>query len=246
MRKLVKGGYLGGAPVHMESYYCYDLSDPAYARALLADKHHWVRKLPGKLLHNIISHGVARISEFLDDSNPQVFAYGFVSPLLKSLGEREIVDELRVTIGSHSGTTAYFTFSSQMAPQLNEFRLYGPKNGLILDEEHQTLIRCPGKRFKSYAEKFIPPVEVAGQYLGNVATNLRTFLHNDFHMKAGMKCLIESFYGAIVDGSPVPIPYREILLAAKIMDAIFEQVTPDVKRDTEVEEGVVLSQARGG
>ena len=36
-----------------------------YAGALLGDKQHWVRKLPGKLLHNIISHGIARIAEFL-------------------------------------------------------------------------------------------------------------------------------------------------------------------------------------
>ena len=57
MRALVQSGYLGGAPVHMESYYGYDLGDPSYARALLGDKHHWVRRLPGKLLHNIISHG---------------------------------------------------------------------------------------------------------------------------------------------------------------------------------------------
>jgi len=32
---------------------------------LLSDKGHWVRRLPGKLLQNIISHGVARIAEFL-------------------------------------------------------------------------------------------------------------------------------------------------------------------------------------
>ena len=59
MRALVGRGYLGGAPVHMESYYCYDLTQPGYARALLGDKQHWVRRLPGKLLQNIISHGIA-------------------------------------------------------------------------------------------------------------------------------------------------------------------------------------------
>ena len=46
MRELVKSGYLGGQPVHMESYYSYDLADPSYARALLGDKNHWVRRLP--------------------------------------------------------------------------------------------------------------------------------------------------------------------------------------------------------
>jgi len=98
MRALVQSGYLGGPPIHMESYYCYDLSDPVYARALLNDKQHWVRRLPGKLLHNIISHGIARIAEFLTSDTPQVIAHGFVSPLLQRLDETEIVDELRVII----------------------------------------------------------------------------------------------------------------------------------------------------
>src|SRR5437899_9497730 len=49
MRALVRSGYLGGAPLHMESYFCYDLADPEYARTLLGDKRHWVRRLPGQL-----------------------------------------------------------------------------------------------------------------------------------------------------------------------------------------------------
>jgi hypothetical protein len=40
-----------------------------------------------------------------------------------------------------------------------------------------------------------------------------------------MKYLIEAFYQSLRDGAPVPIPYREILLTARIMDAIFEQLT---------------------
>ena len=224
MRSLVQGGYLGGGPVHMESYYCYEIGRSGYAGALLGDKRHWVRRLPGKLLHNIISHGIARIAEFLSSASPQVMAYGYTSPLLKSLGESEIIDELRVTICEEERTTAYFTFSSQMRPALHQFRLYGPQNGLILDQDTETLIRLRGARFKSYAEKFVPPVTLAGQYFANLKTNVRMFLANDFHMKSGMRYLIESFYRSIVEDIPVPIPYREILLTARIMDDIFVQL----------------------
>ncbi|PYM24369.1 MAG: gfo/Idh/MocA family oxidoreductase [Candidatus Rokuibacteriota bacterium] len=224
MRRLIERGFLGGAPVHMESYYAYDLGDAAYARALLGDPHHWVRRLPGRLLHNIISHGVARIAEFLPHDSPRVMAHGFVSPFLKRLNETEIMDELRVIICAEEGATAYFTVSSQMRPALHQFRVYGPKNGLVLDQDQETLITLRGGRFKSYMEKFVPPVILAGQHLGNVITNGRTFLARDFHMKAGMKYLIEAFYRAIVRGTPVPIPYREILLTARIMDAIFDQI----------------------
>ena len=224
MRALVQDGYLGGLPVHMESYYCYDLGDPEYARALLGNKHHWIRRLPGKLLQNVISHGVARIAEFLPSDSPQVIAYGFASPFLKKTGESEIVDELRVIICEEERTTAYFTFSSQMRPSIHQFRIYGRKNGLILDQGQETLIKLRGGRFKSYAEKFIPPVLFAAQHLGNLTTNVKTFLANDFHMKSGMKYLIESFYCSILQGTPVPIPYREIMRTARIMDAIFDQL----------------------
>jgi predicted dehydrogenase len=111
-----------------------------------------------------------------------------------------------------------------MRPSLHQFRIYGTKNGLVLDQDQETLLKLRGSRFKSYLEKFTPPVTTAKQNLGNVTTNLRTFLANDFQMKSGMKYLIESFYRSIVQGTPPPIPDREIVLTARIMDAIFAQL----------------------
>jgi hypothetical protein len=224
MRRLVGTGYLGARPVHMESYYCYELGQSDYAGVLLADKNHWVRKLPGKLLQNIISHGIARIAEFLTTDSPEVIAYGFSSPLLKRMGEKDIVDELRVVVSEEERLTAYFTFSSQMRPALHQFRIYGTQNGLVLDQDQETLIRLRGARMKSYLEKFVAPLIVGREYFENVATNMRTFLARDFQMKSGMKYLIESFYRSIEDDSPVPIPYREILLTAMLMDKIFQQL----------------------
>src|SRR5262249_39907915 len=154
---------------------CYELGRTGYAGAVLGDKRHWVRKLPGKLLHNIISHGIARIAEFIRTPSPLVIAHGFVSPLLKSMGETEIVDEVRVIISEENGASAYFTFSSQMRPTLHQFRLYGTRNGLILDHDEESLIKIRGTRFKSYAEKFVPPLDYAKQYLQNLGTNLRLF-----------------------------------------------------------------------
>ena len=224
MRALIAEGYLGGSPVHMESYYGYDLGDPSYARALLGDRQHWVRRLPGKLLQNIISHGIARIAEFLTTDFPEVIAYGFVSPLLKSINENDVVDELRVIICEDQRTTAYFTFSSQMRPLIHEFRIYGAQNGLVLDHDHDILLRLRGSKFKSYADKFIPPLSFAKQHLTNLVGNARLFLARDFHMVSGMKYLIDSFYSSIRQGTPPPIPYREILLVSKLMDTIFEQI----------------------
>jgi predicted dehydrogenase len=221
---LIAGGFLGEGPVHMESYYGYEIAKTGYAGALLGDKQHWVRRLPGKLLHNIISHGIARIAEFLITDSPEVIAYGFTSPQLRSIGESEIIDELRVIIAEEQRATAYFTFSSQMRPSLHQFRVYGSKNGLILDQDQETLVNLRGKKFKSYAETFVAPVVMADQYLKGVFTNLRIFAACDFHMKSGMKYLIEAFYRAIADGAPDPIPSHEILRTARIMDKIFAQL----------------------
>jgi predicted dehydrogenase len=224
MRQLVRTGYLGTGPVHMESYYCYELGQSDYAGALLSDKGHWVRQLPGGLLQNVISHGIARIAEFLTTESPRVITHGFSSGFLKKMGETDIVDELRVIVSEEERTTAYFTFSSQMRPALHQFRIYGSQNGLILDQDQETLIKLRGARLKSYLEKFVAPVAIGRQYFENVGTNLRTFWARDFQMKAGMKFLIESFYQSIVEDSAVPIPYREILLTTRLMDTIFRQL----------------------
>jgi predicted dehydrogenase len=223
MREVVQSGYLGERVVHMESYYGYDLTEPTYARAVLEEKNHWVRGLPGGLLQNIISHGIARIAEFLRGVDPRVLACGFASAAGRSCGDGDVVDELRVVILDED-QTAYFTFSSGMRPLLHQFRIFGTRNGLVLDERQQTVVKLRGASFKSYAERFVPPVVLARQYLSNVARNVRHFVANDFHMEAGKKELITGFYRSIVHGTPAPIPSREILLATRLMDLIFERL----------------------
>jgi len=224
MRHLVHQGYLGGEPVHLESYWCYDLTDVTYAKALLADNQHWARRLPGGLPHNIINHGVSKIAEFLSGESAQVIAHGFVSPFLQKLGETKIIDELRVIVHDEKDATAYFTFSSQMRPSLHQFAIYGHENGIIMDEDKRILLKLSGKSYKSYAEHFVPPALFAKQHLGNLAYNMRRFLKREFHMDDGKYQLFKSFYKSITDNTPVPIPYREILLTSYIMDRIFEQV----------------------
>ncbi|MGZ8906041.1 MAG: Gfo/Idh/MocA family protein [Methylobacter sp.] len=224
MRKLINTGYLGGKPLHMESHYCYELGSEGYAKALLGDRNHWVRKLPGKLLQNIISHGISRIAEFINSDQPLVIAHGFTSPLLMQMGETDICDELRVIIKDADGVTAYFTFSSQIRPSLHQFRVYGAKNGLILDHDQQTVVKLEGHRRKSYLEKFVSPLALAQEYVSNVKSNGILFARRDFHMKSGMKHLIEEFYNSIATGTPLPIDHREILLTARLMDDIFYQI----------------------
>jgi len=223
MRELIKGGHLGGDPVHMESIWCYSFGDPGYAKTILGDSNHWIRSLPGRYLHDIISHGISRLAEFFKNDYVTVIAHGFVSPFLQSIKENDIIDELRVIINDNGHSTSYFTFSSQISPPIKKFRIYGPKKSLIVDDMHQTVIEVTGN-FKSYLNHFIPPLVDAKQYMGNSLRNIRKFARKDFYFEQGRRTLIESFYRSVSEGSPLPIPYREILLTSKIMDAIFDQI----------------------
>ena len=237
MRELVRGGYLGGKPVHMESIYCYDFGDERYAKALLGNSDHWARKLPGSLLQNIISHGISKIAEFLTSDNPLVTTHAFTSPFLKTIGQGDIVDEVRVLICDEDSTTAYFTFSSQIRPTPHQFRLYGPKASLIVDDDHQILIKIGNKEYKSYLRYFLPPFQYAKQYVENFGLNFTKFIMNDFHLPsdAGLKTLIERFYNSFVNSAPLPISYREILLTSRIMDDIFAHIkeSPGAQRQAE-------------
>lgn len=224
MRRLIHAGYLGGAPVHMESVYGYEFADESYAKALLGDRNHWVRKLPGGLLQNIISHGIGKIVEYLPGENITVHAQGFTSPFLESIGETDIIDELRVILADNHRTTAYFTFSSQISPALHQFRVYGPQNSLIADHERQTLIKVPKTGYKSYLNQFIPPFRDAKQYCSNGFRNIRRFLGNEFHAESGIYCLIRLFYSSLTENTSPPIPYRDILRTSQIIDEIFHQI----------------------
>jgi predicted dehydrogenase len=230
MREIINSGFLGGPPVHVESIWCYSYGDPGYAKALLGERNHWVRNLPGKLLHNIISHGVSKIAEFLNGDCPEILAYGYTSAFLKDLNEKDILDELRAIIHDDRSTTAYFTFSTQISPAIHELRIYGPKNGLVVDDLHQTVIKLTG-HYKSYLNHFIPPLVDAKQYAANSVRNVKRFIKGEAYFEEGRRNLIERFYSSITRGEPVPIPYKEITLTSRIMDHIFRQLdlrkTPD-------------------
>jgi len=223
MRELIRSGILGGPPIHLESIWCYSYNDPGYTKAILGDKNHWVRGLPGKLLQNIISHGISKIAEFITTDCPKILAYGFISNFLKNYKENDIIDELRAIIYDEKSPTAYFTFSTQIGPPIHQFRIYGYKNSILIDDLHQTLIKITGN-YRSYLNHFIPSIIDAKQYLINSINNIKRFVKRELYLEEGRKYLIESFYKSILEDTPLPISYREIILTSKIMDAIFEQL----------------------
>jgi predicted dehydrogenase len=226
MRRLVKQGFLGGNPVHLESHYSYDLGDTSYVGPILGNCRHWVRQLPGQLLHNVISHGIARLAEFLHDDLTDVVAKAHQSEQLRRLRGQEVLDELRVLIKDGSGTTAFFSFSTEIKPGLSQLGLCGPRNSLLVDQVTGSIIRNENRSDKSYLTFFVPPLRSAREQLGNARRNIVNFIRGKLYHDAGMTELIRRFYQSIRLKTPPPIPYREIVLTARIMDEIFAQIYP--------------------
>jgi predicted dehydrogenase len=224
MRELVKSGFLGGPPIHIESIQCYSHDEPTYGRIVLADPNHWVRRLPGSLSHNLISHGISKIAEFLAGDNPRIISLSFSSPFLRSFGQIDIVDEVRAIIQDEKDTTAFFLFTTQFGAASNELRLYGKSGNLVLDNTDRTVLRIRPSSYKSYMRYFFAPWTHAREHLRNSSRNMRLFAKKDFHMDYGMKKLIELFYAAIREDKPDPISSAEILRTARIMETIFMQM----------------------
>jgi predicted dehydrogenase len=225
MRRLVEKGFLGGRPIHLESYWSYDLGDLRYASAFLGNRNHWVRQLPGQLFHNIISHGIGKLAEFLDDELTEIVATAHQSEQLRSFGAQELLDELRVMVRDKSGTTAFFCFSTQVRG-LNQLRVYGPSGSVTADIISGSLVRNKSRSYKSYLSYFVPPLKNAHEYFRNAWVNMANFLTRRLYQDFGMKELIERFYNSVRTGSQLPIPYREIILTARIMDEVFAQIFP--------------------
>ncbi len=224
MRNLVRDGFLGGPPVHMECIQYFPHGEANYGSALLGDRSHWVRSLPGSLLQNLISHGLAKVAEFLPTDRPKVIAHVFSSPFLQRIGQGDIVDELRAIISDGQNTTASFTFSTQLGAAANQILLHGTQGSLVCDSTNRIVIPTGPSSYKSYLRYFLTPLVHARQVRRNSLQNLRQFLRKDFHMDRGMKVLTQSFYDAVQGNAPLPISYREILSVARIMDDIFAQI----------------------
>lgn len=228
-RELVAAGRLG-RPVHLESYWSYDLGDTSYVAPLLANADHWVRRLPGQLLHNLISHGIARLAEHLADDVSEISVISGQSPAMRAYGVSDVIDELRVLLRDAEGVTAEFCFSTQIKPGQNIFRFHGDQGTAVADVANGGVIVQHGGSDKSYLTFVLPHLRLARQYRRRAYRNLTRILRWRYRQDSGMTELIRRFHRACRDGTAPPIPYREILLVARLMDDIFAQLPQAANR----------------
>lgn len=223
MRRRLAEGVLG-EPVHVDSWFGYNLGGP-FGKVILGSPDHWVHRLPGKLFQNNINHMLNKITELVDDERPEVKAVAWRRDRDRQFGDvrDELLDELRVIIRGEK-VSAYGTFTAAVQPVAHFSRIYGTRSILHLDFVSRTVTVERGATLPSAIGRLAAGFAQTAEYARSALDNARRFAASDYHFFAGMNELIRRFYDSILNGAPLPIPTRDILRIAWIMDEIFAQI----------------------
>jgi predicted dehydrogenase len=181
-RDWIKRGLIGKIG-HIELILGYPI-EGNFGALVAANPNHSVRKLPGGLFQNTISHPLYRITDFMDEDQPKIIGGWYTQP------EYDFPTEMQLSFQGRT-QSASLTFSTHIPPQ-RITRIYGSKGSLDIDFDTQTvrlnkLAKLPGALAK---------LEVPWQHLRNAswnfANNCWRFAKSDIHYFAGMKGLFEA------------------------------------------------------
>jgi predicted dehydrogenase len=222
LRQIVDRGLIGD-PVHLESHFGYALDGP-FGATILGSPHHWVHQLPGKLFHNNLDHALIKILEFLPDDEPAVHAHGYRGRDGEHGDIRdEMMDELRVVILGKK-TSAYMTFTSHAKPVGHFFRLYGTQNTATVNYGTRVVTLERAQTLPSTIGRLIPPFKQHWDYFKAAHKNVWRFAKSDFHFFSGINNLTTAFYNSIINDSPPPISYKDIMRVSELTDEIYQQL----------------------
>ncbi len=209
-RLRIKSGQIGIVK-HIESTLGYPISGQ-FGAVVAGDARHWVRKLPGGLFQNTISHPLYRILDLLPDAHPRIEArwdrvkYEFPTELWVQLRGAEVTGSL--------------TFTSSVYAQ-RVTRVYGDKGMLEVDFDAQTIRKHAAPKLPGAFGKLELPFRQWREGARNLRRNLWRFLKSEIHYFSGMRNLMAEFYRSIQQGSAPPISHAEMLRVTRIMDEIF-------------------------
>lgn len=217
LRKIVAEGLIG-EPVHIESFYGYDLSGP-FGSAFRADKTHWVHRLPGKLFHNNIDHLLNKFAEFMGDERPEVLARAWAW----SGCEGDLEDELRIMLRG-SRISAYATFSANIKPAGHTLTLHGTKRTVRVDYISRTVTFASEPKLPGAIGRLVPAFAEGWQFWREGLRNVRRFAKSEYHYFAGLNALLVAFYDAVLQNGPPPIPYPDILWVNGVIEEVVGQI----------------------
>ena len=164
-RRLVCSGTIGRV-VHVDSYQGYDLDGP-FGRTFANDPDHWLRRLPGGLFQNVMSHALYRITDLAGEDLPRVSA--------SWLGEKPLglPTELRATL-LWPDMSAHLVFTSTARPIRRVAKVHGTRGGFEVDLDAQVIGLTGGRLrgiWQAGGADSAPP-----RAAGNSAANIWRFL----------------------------------------------------------------------
>lgn len=213
LRERVANGEIGEVR-HVESVLGYPFSGQ-FGSVVRADAGHWVRRLPGGLFQNTISHPFYRITEYLADDHPEIVARWWTRP------DFDFPTELLVHMRGAS-VTGTLTFSTGIASQ-RLTRVYGERGLIEIDLDAQSVTTVMPPALPGAFGKLEAPFRRWREASRVVRRNVWRFARSDIHYFAGMKGLFERFQHAAMCGTEWPISAAEILRVTRLMDEIFTQ-----------------------
>jgi predicted dehydrogenase len=222
LRKAVADGILGDV-VHVESFLGYALAGQ-FGSVVAADRDHWVHRLPGKLIHNVVDHLLNKITEFIS-AEATVHARAWQREPDRHAGLR-MADELRVMIFD-GDVSAFATFTSHAQPLAHGLVVYGTRNSARLDFESGTIVFGSTSALPGPFGRLSHTLGQSLQYFRQGTKNAVGFVRSEYHALAGLNFLIGAFYDSIREDTPVPIPYKDILEVAAMTDTVLAQVAND-------------------
>jgi predicted dehydrogenase len=218
MRDLIADGVLGD-PVHVESFLGYELSGQ-FGSCVLADSDHWVHRLPGKLVHNVVDHILNKVAEFVTEE-ATVHARAWQCESYRH--PASMPDELRLMLFD-ANASAFATFTSHARPIGHFLNVYGTKKTARLDFETGTIALTSTTALPGALGRLSRTFGEGLQYLRQGTQNVLRFVRGEYHSLAGLNFLIDAFYDSIRQDGPVPIPYRDMLKVASLTDDVFAQL----------------------
>lgn len=214
-----------GEVVHVDSVYGYNLDGP-FGKLMFNHPNHWLHRLPGGLFQNNISHALYRISKFLVDEEPRIWA------TTARRREGEPPSELRVMLQGRS-VTGNVLFSSRARPVQRAATIYGTLGTLEAELDGRTLRwKYPPKWPGALGKVNVPWLQFR-EAAGNLGRNAGDFLGHRQHFFRGMRTLFSRFYDSILDGTPLPVPYADVLRVTRWMDTIFAEAGMAPRRSPE-------------
>jgi predicted dehydrogenase len=220
-RAFIESGGLGEV-VHVESYYG-DNSAGTFAALFRRTPDHWVNRLPGKVIHNVVPHALYHIVPLLEPGEGRLQCI-----TLDRAGTGIYEDELRV-MWQVGRQTASVTFTSAVRPVRQYLRVYGTKAIAEIDFTNHLFTVIDDVKLPGPVARIRNAVVPGARLIRQAITSARNTLTGRDRFFAGMGHLFEEFHAAIRNGADEPpVPYDEVIRVAELTDRIFSAASERV------------------